>query len=278
MQILASILLYQERLQKNEVDELLALHPRALATASYFQCELPHEDERIQQLRSLLDSWGFAPCRHANFAKTYRFALLRKYEAADFAQAEWLVPMGPWDSDFAAEDPERENDGQLLIPRAYFKRKRFVDRLDHDHLIISTDMRQALDEAGLSGMLYREAKPAKGRSLVKQGSLWEVTSAVLLPPLSPCCELYDAAGARVHGQQGSPAAGLRFEEGFYHPEEFHYRRSDFAGFPPVDFALTCEWLGEGRPSRHLLVSNRFYHFCKAQGLDLYWIPVRIDPE
>jgi hypothetical protein len=109
--------------------------------------------------------------------------------------------------------------------------------------------------------------------------LWELSSDLVLPRLSPRCQLQDEKGEPVRDDFST---GIFLREDLYQPPELRYTRSSIRKVEPFDLALTYEPLSGWYPTwewyRHLVASKRFYEFCKARKLKMDWIPVRIDPD
>jgi hypothetical protein len=95
-------------------------------------------------------------------------------------------------------------------------------------------------------------------------------------------KLIDGAGRPFDGDF---LKGCFIDDGFYTPQEPHYKASEMANAEPFDLASTYEQFGNapiqsnpdaGPGERMLIASKRFYEFCVKNKLKMDWIPVRLD--
>jgi len=97
---------------------------------------------------------------------------------------------------------------------------------------------------------------------------WFLNSEVRLPPLSRYLE---RVGPRGKVLPREARGGIR-EPGF-DDVELHYYRSEFKEVGEFDVAR--DWESGSRAAR-IIVSKRFYEFCKQNGLKCSFKPARID--
>lgn len=103
--------------------------------------------------------------------------------------------------------------------------------------------------------------------------IWELHTHLLLPPLSPVCELYE-----LFDPNTDDFSGYAINDTLHMPPQLRYRSEDLRDIPPFDVARTREALGWGLSDHPLVVSQRFRRFCDANKLKLDWVPVRVDPD
>ncbi|MCW5768312.1 MAG: hypothetical protein KIT19_06485 [Phycisphaeraceae bacterium] len=151
--------------------------------------------------------------------------------------------------------------------------------------IVSTPLRAELEAQGFAGMTFRPTRVVKGELLAELQEVpwdkvgcepyWELTSSIVLPPLSPRCLLMNEKGERVREESWSKRAYLMEDQ--FPAGEFHYRRGDLAGIPPFDVAQTREPLVAGS-DQNLVLSRRVYDFINTRRLKCMWLPVYVDDD
>jgi hypothetical protein len=197
--------------------------------------------------------------------------LLRKYEQSDFEQAELFEP-DPVDD--VGTIVERSITARLKLKKSHLRLRNFLGKADRPWLIVSADMREKMEKAGLKRLYFKETE-ANGTTLKDEtNQIWELDSGLELPPMSPKCDFrYEIGGAPFAGDY---SLGRTLVEGFYINPEFHYTRSAIKSVGEFDLARTHERWGDADAPRKLVCSRRFYEFCNAHKVKMNWIPVRID--
>jgi hypothetical protein len=209
----------------------------------------------------------------------YWLMLDREYCRSDYEQSELLVPSPHARADLADRDLELA-DGLLHLEPHNLRRKWAMADACGWWVVVRKHVRDALQASGLKGLAFRPAKVNSETHEWSEDEFWELASTVTLPPLSPRCTLVHNDGSPFTGDL---SRGCQLVEGFYRPAEFHYRRADLPDLASFDCARTHEQFPIARPNEtrtfhKLVVSQRFYRFCRQQKFACDWIPVRIDPE
>lgn len=113
-----------------------------------------------------------------------------------------------------------------------------------------------------------EWKPASNR-------FWGLNSEVELPPCSP--RLYTAFNGKIFTSREFRTTPREWE---FNDVEWRYRRSELESAGAFDVARV--WEEQNAPYDHfgstIIVSPRFYRFCREQGYKVDFKPVRIDEE
>jgi len=152
-------------------------------------------------------------------------------------------------------------------------------------VVVADSVKRLLEASGLSHVFFHPTAlskmTSKGITWVEWEKVgeewWEMGSDGLMPPLAPSMELYDQRNRRIVAG-GDVSGGVTPYEGFYSPVELHYTTESLKNMPPFDLARTFEQFNNPvLDIRPLIASKRFYDFCINNGLDVGWVPVRIDP-
>ncbi len=146
-------------------------------------------------------------------------------------------------------------------------------------IVVSDALREEMTRSGMRGPVFHPTKLDRLAVAANPLPFWELSSNVILPPLSAPCVLLDA----ITGEQVTsdyPGAfvfreGLEPPEILYTPAEMHYTAESLKACEPFDVARTYEQF-TGPHSRKFVCSQRFYQFCTERGLKIEWTPVRID--
>lgn len=230
----------------------------------------------------------------------FSLELRRSYDKSDWEPAEFLQPRPKLLID---DDSGRSMTGVVLVQPRILKCNLTVAQADWPAIVVSEKLKSQILEGGMQHIMFRPVgiigKPEEGyaqswyrlttseaREKAKSATitkfaegLWELSSDLVLPRLSPQCQLQDEKGNPVRDDFST---GTFLREDFYKPPELHYTRGSIQNAGPFDLALTYEPLSGWYPTwqwyRHLVASKRFYEFCKARKLKMDWIPVRIDPD
>jgi hypothetical protein len=242
-----------------------------------FYAFLPTNDPRVARILSVLNKAGLEPWReiHPKRPNEFTFGKIRKYDHAEFESLRLLQPLGRPKTQDSYIWPAK--DGTLQVKSRYFKLRGLLDMGDLHSLLVSQDIRLALEQEGFTGMVFRPVVPQEGGAVVPLDNLWELRTEHRLPPLSDYCTFYDRLGSAM---KGSSEVAYQYFEDFWGPQELHYTAKSLEAWSWPDFALTHElfWFSEKRHRRLLVTSQRFFQFCKAHKLKMEWVPVQIDPE
>ncbi len=175
---------------------------------------------------------------------------------------------------------EHIDTGTILVPiNSLGNKARFVGA--DKSVIVSSKTRDELLAQGFLHLTFRPTKPAQYSDVGPPEVLswehhspqwWELWSDLTLPPLSPTMKHTDGNGNVV-------ARDWKGWKWFSNPTEdddrLHYLDSELKGVEPFDIAVTFEH--QASPwQRYLVVSQKFYQFCKSKKWAADWEPVAID--
>jgi hypothetical protein len=200
----------------------------------------------------------------------FSYWLHREYEATDLDAAELFQP-----------DPERHVGhsiersivGRLKLQRRHLRLRNYLGKADWPWLVVSADMREKMEEAGLKRLRFKETEAGGATLKDETNQIWELDSWTELPPMSPKCDFRHDDGTPFTGDY---SRGWNLVDGFYSPE-FHYTRSAVESAGEFDLARTHERWGDADAPRKLVCSRRFYEFCTKHNIPMKWTPVRIHP-
>lgn len=281
MRIIASIEgIGPDRVGDEVFRDLCRLHPEG-EQGRRFACRLPQDDPVFRAVVDRLAHAGFRPWDD-RFRKRqpdeYTLDLEREYLADDFRDGAYFEPI----PQAYCEGLTRDDEGRIELN---------VDRLQPgvalalahaSWLVASPQIKAEIEGAGLRHAVFRPTSladeiegpiPWEGHG----DPLWELTSDLLLPLLSPSCTLFHDDGQQFTGDY---SRGCLLKEGLFRGAELRYKASDLAGVEAFDLARTHERFGlrgPGDEDRRLVASRRFYEFCTGHGVGMDWIPVRIEP-
>jgi hypothetical protein len=257
--------------------QLLTRYPEGNLLNTCFSMELETNSSLYGELHSFLVSLGLKPrAPHAgDSVGEYGLTVMRYYDETDWDQAKYLQPFPKTTLGLSIQ---RSMKDRLLLRPAHARRTHLLAAANWAWLVVSDDMRQKLEQAGLQRLKFLEVQFPKTLP-VDAGTLWELTSDLRLPRMSPRCKFVTELGGK-QVPQWEPNTVLVEGDGMIgdiHPE-FHYQESVVRSVEPFDLALTFEGWGGGEGDPKLVASQRFYQFCRAQQIKMSWMPVRIDPD
>ena len=270
--------IFREELSPEVFQSLARVYPEGIRKSpSCFNCALNWNDSRKDQLLKILESNGYRAWSGAGMRKANELTIItaRQYEETDLATAKLLRLFEHPDQDLFAAD--YGGDGVLKIDGQAASAGFDLVWNFTETLVVSQITRKRFMASGLTKMVFRPTHVLWEGRTAGPGHYWEMTSDFVLPPLSPLCKLVTNNDEPF---TGDPQRGCMLVEGQYRPPEFHYNSTVLPPLEEFDMALANEFLGPspGRVFRPLVVSQRFYQFCKEQDFKLSWIPVRIDPD
>lgn len=245
----------------------------------HFECQLPWEDERVHKVIRCLAGHGFVPRNGRRRAgpNEYWMAIERTYDRSDLDSASCL--------NLRAEVPfrsyTRSSEGLIELDAEEIQPDADIAFASPPWTVVSGRLKDLIEGEGMSHVVFRETRvvgPSRLRTEY-EGQFWELTSDFVLPPMSPRCKFIDArTGEEVAGDSQAKFVlreGLAPPEILYTPAEIHYVATAMEALEPFDLALTRETFA-GNYSRMIVASQRFYRFCTAHDLKIFWTPVRID--
>jgi hypothetical protein len=259
--------------------DLCGIHPEG-DRGRWFECSLPLDDPRFRAIRDRLELAGLRPWAdvfRARLPDEYPLEYTREYDPDDFREVSLFEPV----PETYCEGLTRDDSGRIEMDVDRLEPEADIATAGGNRLVVSPRLMVAMRQAGLREILFR---PTALRDEV-QGPIpwdghgepfWEIATEFVLPALAPSGTLYHEDGRPFAGDF---SRGCYLKDGFHRPAELRYRASDLAGLAGFDLALTREPFGPGQnqdDARRLVASRRFYEFCTDRGLNMGWIPVRVE--
>jgi hypothetical protein len=226
--------------------------------------------------------------------REYSVVIDREYDESDLSPCEYLILSSPG---FADADPPLHN-GCLRILMKPSGGSAFSSHYDFQSVVpwpgtrvVSDRVRKLLEDSGLKRVVFKPTfvipagkRPSSDISALPWDGFgdpwWELTSELTMPKLSPRAILLNNKGQRIADDFSDGCflrEGIDSLDALINPPEPTYRRSDIEALGEFDVAVMFEPMG-GHPlaSHHpLIVSNRFYRFCRKHKLKVNFVPVRI---
>ena len=279
--------------------ELKRIYPEG-RIRHYFKSNLVLDDPRTEKILTLLNEAGWKPWsgfRDRRDHEEFKLSLHREYDASDLADSSYLELKSPEylfhnDSSgnpvYAIEGGMRDRCGQIQLDHRCLRDAVDVAAasIDGNWPVIPNRVRELFQSSGLSGVAFRPTVAIeKNDGIIFKldwseigAPWWELTSDIVLPPVSPSMDLRDEKGQAV--KPGDLLGLYGRVEGFFAHPELHYRAADLKSLKPFDLAHTFEpfSVSKNPADRPLIASNRFYDLCAKHDLRINWIPVRIDPD
>jgi hypothetical protein len=152
-------------------------------------------------------------------------------------------------------------------------------------LIVPDRTKRVLQHADLRRVVFHPTALVAGRTPEEREKViqwdkhaepwWELTSDLILPPLSPSVSLFDQDGNPIRDDFSN---GCYAVEGQYSSPILSYRRSDLQSIGGFDLAKTFEIFGAkgSKDMRLFIASRKFYDFCKSNQIDAAFTPVRVE--
>ena len=189
------------------IDELAAIYPEGREGEAWFRCQLPEDDPRVQRVLSWLESHGLT---RWEFEKTkegernhFFFTIRREYDEVDYEGVEYvhLAPQADGQGLF------RDEQGHIKLMEGRFPRKADFVQASIEGVVVPDRVKRALETEHFRGVIFRPTVLVGGSRLWSQAipqpwqsfgrPWWELTSDVVLPPLSPTMDLHDNDGNPV---------------------------------------------------------------------------------
>jgi len=237
------------------------------------------DDPVLNGVRAELLRLGFHPTggtERRHLREIFEFTRYRIYDESDLAACELLKVVPRHRVQFEYMPPYE-------VPGI---RKSLVPPLDVDAasdggapVIVPQRVRAVIEGGGFSGVEFNPLRLLKVKSSqhdtftelpwpIATRKWWIVESSVMLPP---CSDYLKVVGPNREVHPRGSRIGRLVEVGFSDVER-HYLRSELDAIGAFDVAQ--EWESGG--AREIIVSSRFYRFCREQKLGIDFVPVRID--
>lgn len=264
-----------------EIEELTRIKPEARSRSGFgykLTTSDPTGDEFIRRSLEILQLHQ-VPRRMIANTTSYGYYIARSYEPDDLKNAEFLV-MIRHSRIHNCLKPARDNQGRIFLMATKAKKSLKLGCLFYpDWVIVSNQVRQSFENAGLVGLRFGEVA-IKGHSIhLSPEPFWELQSSITLPKMSNVRKLIHPESVghpTVEPFQGDYSRTVYINDEPFRPGEVHYRRSDLETFGQFDIAATFENYMDPHPA--LVVSQRFYQHCLKHKIPLAVEPVRIDPD
>lgn len=257
--------------------------------AYLFVLDAPEHDPRINEVVSFLEAHGVTsepPLREQQSASGhYVLQRLHGFEPSDFSRAEYLWLEGV-DESHVDTDGDRDADGLLAVIASSIPKRGKLFDAGAGCLLVSATLRAELEAEGFIGLGFGPTKQAKeqrrGETYVTlpydplpDQALWELIPSVELPRMHAEVIRVATAPDIPAGEQGP---GFLRNPGF-NDAQIVYARSALQRVGSFDVARTWEYMFQREPEcRFIVVSQRFYQFCKAKKLPAKFVPVKIVEE
>lgn len=280
--------------RESDLKALAAVYPEGLDKYGFFIVRLPDNDPRIDLVEREMarlsipvrlkwfTSAQFEPIRNRYYER-YRY---HSYDDSDYANAEylWLSGMdgGEWD---ANSDGGRGADGMLLMIAESLKPRARLMSEGQDLFIVNAQGRKEMEEEGFVGLGFHPTKQCKEKFVkgelvwvshnpAPERVVWELRPTIELPPMhAEAARTFDGNPVPP-GHQGPVA----FKNEGFDDIQLVYTRSAINRVKSFDIAHAREWrVGDGYkdPAFPIIVSQRFYKYCKAKRIRGNFIPVKI---
>jgi len=266
-------------LGRSRVDDIRREWPEAIDYGS-IRLHGGEDDPAVLGVLRKLNEWGWKPidpAEHYDEAKHFELIRTREYEPPDLDGLECLQI---WPE--LMVEMEWEPAGYGIRRGQYKRRADFARGRSGKPIIVSQRVRALLETADFRGLHFAPLQLFKrvGGSYdsPKLGNLewssvgepwWILDSILTLPPVGPYLYIQGGGDGKIYPR--GTRQGIIREPGFSDVER-HYVRSELAKLGEFDVAREWESLG----AVDIIVSRRFYEFCKAHNLKCGFKPVRID--
>jgi hypothetical protein len=191
------------------------------------------------------------------------------------------------------------------MTRAGVRDGRFVGAADPEYMlmselgfsqrvVVSEDVREVIEKGefvglefgasplfpesvgGVSAEEWLAGLRSSQRWAVLPGPFWELKSSVILPKMASSLMQYGWRGEPPRAFEGDYSRPVFIDDPPFSKGEVHYRRHQIAALGSFDVARTYENYMAPKPA--LVISQRFYQRCLANGIGIWADPVHIDPE
>lgn len=268
---------------------LAEIYPEGDSSA-LFHLRLPEDDPRTQMVMEELrrSGWDSSTNKSASADSSHRYwsAFWREYSHEDLVRCKWLLPL-PLGS---AIGLTRDVGGHIELDLTI---RGFPEGCDlagtgNTWSVIPDRVKCQLEPLGLRHVSFRETVlndvrdgpgvPLAWNDYPESEPWWELSSDLVLPPMSPKMVILDWNKSRVsRGYEGPCFLKDPDDPRVRYPEP-HYRMDDLRSVGDWDLALTFERTAARDDARLLIASKRFYDAWWERGLKADWVPVRLDSD
>jgi len=182
-------------------------------------------------------------------------------------------------------------DGKPVLDVAHIPRSRtFMGELNY-RWFVGDAFRTLMEQEGFRSAAYSPTRCSRTRQTLDphqfgnyhdstlifepapEKAIWRLLPTIELPPMYAPETFRVATYNKIPA--GNPGPGFIRNPGF-DDTQLTFTRAAIESVGPFDVANTCEYVLPGRPDdRCLVVSQRFYRFCKKHRIKATFIPLRI---
>jgi hypothetical protein len=277
-------------------EQLRSIYPDIKNSPSGFATHLhPKNDPKFRAVVELLDRAGLQ-ARYGpgslEAKKEYRVNAIREYDKADLEACE-LLYLDLLHPKRGVSSVSRSPQGYAVMDvRGIPEDPTLSIHETPDAYVVSDGAKRLLESAGLKHLAFKptvvtargsDVGPFISWEAAGHEPWWEITSERWMPCLSTATELWRMSDERpmteLERHLRDYGRGVLPVERPFRTPELRYARKDIGEWSTFcDIARTYEPFGR-RPDldrRLLVVSQRFYQFCRVQGIEAEWVPVRVD--
>lgn len=267
------------------VDELHAIIPDKRGFSRIFApAHIPEDDPRLAKVIARLDEAGLRvsePGRADAEPNGYMLRRFREYEPSDFEGVQ-LRSLHVKEMSSACF----RRDGLLELSRKRFNKDADIAVQGAGWYVVPRRIKELFESSELKGVAFKPCRLIEGYAEHRRyfdwheelgDTWWELTSNIVMPPLSDFLEFRDRFGNLMADRTDFSQGCFPREDHFAFPE-LHYRRADLEQMPEFDLARTFEPFSyPAEAEEHPLVASpKFWEFCEDHGIRIGWRPVRID--
>lgn len=294
MHVRIQLVLNKHAMSRSAFERVLAIAYADGRYRSTFSIDLPSMDPRMLDILHIVAAEFVTPLEslaHAAQPRSgFTYKRYRAYNHDDWNCCE-LLRMDPLSHAYPSSDEvgaiDRTNDGfaRLAVEEIPMR----VDFLRAYGLpaAVPQRVRSLLDRAGLESVVFRPTCPVRVVDAIDPVAdctwsefpepWWELTSNLVLPPVSPSMKVSYASGSST--SRGSPdTCGISDGSGFHGLPELRYLRTEIEALGYFDLAHVFERSSSSMFDRALVASRRFYKTCCENNLGVNWIPVHIEDD
>lgn len=278
------------------IDDLRAIYAGISDSPhSYSTGPLPEDDPRVGLLRQRMEHAGLRPVQsnpRRDEKREYLVGKDRVYELVDLEACE-LLYLNLLQPKRGVSSISRSPQGYAVMDLQGIPEgpSPSIHETPSAH-VVSDDSKRLLESTGLKSLAFKPTLvTARGSHVgpfisweaAGHQPWWELTSERWMPCLSLATELWRISDERPMTERERRTRdygrGILPVEGPFRTPELHYARNEVQEWSTFcDIARTTEPFGHWPDSdrRLLVVTQRFYEFCRDHGIEAEWVPVRID--
>ncbi len=272
-----NIRVYESNVPKECVAALAKKYPEARCGS--FQLELPEGHPVIPKVIKVLESHGYKMPPNGFFRthsiKGYiRIEYIRDFDETDLNAAKYLY-YNDVSSDLSVWTDGRTARGNIAIKAESISRRCRIVGDSCGAFLVTDSVHKGFLKEKFKHLQFRRCEVVGPKAEeFEDYPIWELTSDLTLPKVSPTCKYYssdDGLPVPNASKQSVPHDGLHW------PALVRYRAKDIQKVEPFDVAHLWEpsFLNLGF-WREIIVSQRFYQFCLKNKYKISVTPVILE--